>query len=163
MWITICATIRGLTIGNSSANDVWDPPKFRGGNFLHSPGVERRKARRPTCKVPGWSSVPICRHSRRRCRQCSSSRMRCGGEAERARMAWNTSASRRTSLSAELERAVHQAALSSLDMNAPFVCVWGKTHRRVHRIQREYGTLAGRCLTDRPLVTSAYLLADPTQ
>jgi len=43
--------------------------------------------------------------------------------------------------SADIERAVHEVALSGLDVDAPFVCVWGKTYRRVHRVQREYGTL----------------------
>ena len=53
--------------------------------------------------------------------------------------------------SAEIERAVHEVALSGLDVDAPFVCVWGKTYRRVHRIQREYGTLAGNVPVTRTL------------
>lgn len=44
---------------------------------------------------------------------------------------------------AELERAVHHVALSSLDVDAPFVCVWGKHYRRVHRTERAYSTMAG--------------------
>ena len=43
---------------------------------------------------------------------------------------------------AQVEAAIHEAALSSLDLNAPFVRVWGKTYRRVHRAPRTYGTLA---------------------
>ena len=46
---------------------------------------------------------------------------------------------------------MHEVALSSLDVDAPFVCVWGKTYRRVHRIQREYGTLAGNVSVMRTL------------
>lgn len=34
---------------------------------------------------------------------------------------------------ADLERAVHETALRGLDIDAPFVRVWGKTYRRVHR------------------------------
>jgi hypothetical protein len=52
---------------------------------------------------------------------------------------------------AELECAVHQAALRGLDVDAPFVKVWGKTYRRVHRTARTYGTMAGPVAVERTL------------
>ena len=44
---------------------------------------------------------------------------------------------------AEVEAAVHQTTLASLDIDAPFVRVWGKDYRRVHRAERTYATMAG--------------------
>lgn len=44
---------------------------------------------------------------------------------------------------AEVEAAVHQVALTSLDINEPFVRVWGKDYRRLQRAERTYSTMAG--------------------
>lgn len=52
---------------------------------------------------------------------------------------------------ADLERAVHETALRGLDIDAPFVRVWGKTYRRVHRTERTYGTMAGPVVVERTL------------
>ena len=52
---------------------------------------------------------------------------------------------------AELECAVHQTVLSSLDIDAPFVRVWGKQYRRVHRTERTYGTMSGSVSVTRTL------------
>ena len=52
---------------------------------------------------------------------------------------------------AEVERAVHEATLSSLDIDAPFVRVWGKTYRRLHRTLRSYRTMAGSVPVTRTL------------
>ena len=53
--------------------------------------------------------------------------------------------------SAELECAVHQTVLGSLDIDVPFVRVWGKSYRRVHRTERSYGTMAGSVPVTRTL------------
>lgn len=37
---------------------------------------------------------------------------------------------------AAVERGVHHVALSGLDVDAPFIRVWGKHYRRVHRVGR---------------------------
>jgi hypothetical protein len=52
---------------------------------------------------------------------------------------------------ADLECAVHQTVLGSLDIDAPFVRVWGKSYRRVHRTERAYGTMAGAVPVTRTL------------
>jgi hypothetical protein len=56
---------------------------------------------------------------------------------------------------------VHEVALSGLDVDAAFVCVWGKTYRRVHRIQREYGTLAGNVPVMRTLYREVGVRSGP--
>ena len=53
--------------------------------------------------------------------------------------------------SAAVEREVHAAALSSLDVDAPLIRVWGKHYRRVHRQTRSYATLAGQVPVTRTL------------
>lgn len=52
---------------------------------------------------------------------------------------------------AEVERGVHHVALSGLDVDAPYIRVWGKHYRRVHRIARTYGSLAGPVTVERTL------------
>jgi hypothetical protein len=52
---------------------------------------------------------------------------------------------------AEIERGVHHVALSGLDIDAPYIRVWGKHYRRVHRIARTYGSLAGPVTVERTL------------
>ena len=52
---------------------------------------------------------------------------------------------------AELECAVHQTVLGSLDIDVPFVRVWGKSYRRVHRTERAYGTMSGTVSVTRTL------------
>jgi hypothetical protein len=86
-----------------------------------------------------------------------------GSEAGRAATVWNTSASREeiAQRSEDIERAVHEVALSSLDIDAAFVCVWGKTYRRVHRTQREYGTLAGNVPVMRTLYREVGMRTGP--
>lgn len=44
---------------------------------------------------------------------------------------------------AEVERQIHGALLQSLDVDAPFVEINGKEHRRVHRAEATYFTMAG--------------------
>lgn len=63
---------------------------------------------------------------------------------------------------AQVEAAIHEAALSSLDLNAPFVRVWGKTYRRVHRAPRTYGTLAGPVTVHRTLYREVGLRTGPS-
>jgi hypothetical protein len=63
---------------------------------------------------------------------------------------------------AAIEAAVHETALSSLDVNAPFVQVWGKTYRRVHRAPRTYGTMAGPVTVFRTLYRPLGERAGPT-
>jgi len=53
--------------------------------------------------------------------------------------------------SAELECAVHQTVLGSLDIDAPFVRVCGKSYRRVHRTERAYAAMAGAVPVTRKL------------
>ena len=48
-----------------------------------------------------------------------------------------------TLATAQVEQNVHGIALSGLDVDVPFICVWGKHYRRVHRIARTYGSLSG--------------------
>jgi hypothetical protein len=69
-----------------------------------------------------------------------------GGDVDYAR--FEEDVAKRT---AEVECAVHEVALSGLDVVAPFVTVWGKTYRRVHRTTRQYGTLAGNATVERTL------------
>lgn len=45
---------------------------------------------------------------------------------------------------AAVKQGVHQVALSGLDVDLPFIPLWGKADRRVHRIVRTYGSLARR-------------------
>jgi hypothetical protein len=52
---------------------------------------------------------------------------------------------------AELECAVHETALGGLNIDAPFVRVWGKTYRRVHSSERNFGTMAGTARVHRTL------------
>lgn len=52
---------------------------------------------------------------------------------------------------AKVEQAVHQIALSGLDVDVPFIRVWGKHYRRVHRIERTYGSLSGPVTVERTL------------
>jgi hypothetical protein len=52
---------------------------------------------------------------------------------------------------ADVERGVHHVALSGLDVDAPYIRVWGKHYRRVHRIARTYGSLAGPVTVERTL------------
>ncbi|MFK7989041.1 MAG: ISKra4 family transposase [Sandaracinaceae bacterium] len=52
---------------------------------------------------------------------------------------------------AAVERAVHGVTLAALDIDAPFVKVWGKTYRRVHRAERTFGTLSGPVKVTRTL------------
>jgi hypothetical protein len=46
---------------------------------------------------------------------------------------------------------MHQVALSGLDVDVPFIRVWGKQYCRVHRIQRTYGSLSGPVAVERTL------------
>ena len=43
----------------------------------------------------------------------------------------------------KVEQEVHGIALSGLDVDVPFIRVWGKHYPRVHRIERTYGSLSG--------------------
>ena len=52
---------------------------------------------------------------------------------------------------AELECAVHKTALAGLNIDAPFIRVWGKTYRRVHSAERNFATLAGKARVHRTL------------
>jgi hypothetical protein len=52
---------------------------------------------------------------------------------------------------AEVDQSVHQIALSGLDVDAPFIRVWGKSYRRVHRIARTYASLSGPVKVERTL------------
>lgn len=52
---------------------------------------------------------------------------------------------------AKVEQNVHHIALSGLDVNVPFIRVWGKHYRRVHRIERTYGSLSGPVVVERTL------------
>jgi hypothetical protein len=52
---------------------------------------------------------------------------------------------------AKIEQDVHQVALSGLDVDVPFIRVWGKHYRRVHRIERTYGSLSGPVVVERTL------------
>ncbi|HKO66705.1 MAG TPA: hypothetical protein VJU53_02775 [Burkholderiaceae bacterium] len=52
---------------------------------------------------------------------------------------------------AEVDQAVHQIALSGLDVDAPFIRVWGRCYRRVHRIERTYASLSGPVAVERTL------------
>jgi hypothetical protein len=55
---------------------------------------------------------------------------------------------------AEVEQHVHQIALSGLDVDLPFIRVWGKHYRRVHRIERTYGSLSGPVKVERTRIAS---------
>lgn len=46
---------------------------------------------------------------------------------------------------------MHQIALSGLDVDVPFIRVWGEHYRRVHRIERTYGSLSGPVAVERTL------------
>jgi hypothetical protein len=46
-------------------------------------------------------------------------------------------------VAAAVERGVHHVALSGLDVDAPYIRVWGKCYRRLHRIARTYGSMPG--------------------
>jgi hypothetical protein len=50
---------------------------------------------------------------------------------------------------AEVDQSVHQIALSGLDVDVPFIRVWGKSYRRVHRIARTYASLSGPVTVER--------------
>lgn len=52
---------------------------------------------------------------------------------------------------ADLEKGVHQVALRSLDIDAPYIRVWGKYYRRVHRAERAFGTMGGPVTIQRTL------------
>jgi hypothetical protein len=52
---------------------------------------------------------------------------------------------------AEVERGVHHVALRGLDVNAPFIRVWGKHYRRVHRVARTNASLSGPVTIERTL------------
>jgi hypothetical protein len=52
---------------------------------------------------------------------------------------------------AKVEQEVHRIALSGLDVDVPFIRVWGKHYRRVHRIERTYGSLSGPVVVERTL------------
>ena len=52
---------------------------------------------------------------------------------------------------AKVEQGVHQIALSSLDVDVPFIRVWGKHYRRVHRMERAYNSLSGPIVVERTL------------
>jgi len=52
---------------------------------------------------------------------------------------------------AEIERGVHQVALRGLDVDAPYIRVWGRHYRRVHRVARTYASLAGPVTVERTL------------
>jgi hypothetical protein len=52
---------------------------------------------------------------------------------------------------AEIECAVHETVLSGFNIDAPFVRVWGKTYRRVHGSERNFGTMAGTARVHRTL------------
>ena len=52
---------------------------------------------------------------------------------------------------AEFECTVHETALSGLNIDAPSVRVWGKTCRRVHSGERNFGTMAGTARVHRTL------------
>jgi hypothetical protein len=57
----------------------------------------------------------------------------------------------RAHATAEVERGVHHVALSGLDVDAPYIRVWGKYYRCVRRIARTYGSLAGPVTVERTL------------
>lgn len=50
---------------------------------------------------------------------------------------------------AELECAVHEVALRGLNVDVPFIRVWGKTYRRMHSAERNFATLAGKARVHR--------------
>jgi hypothetical protein len=52
---------------------------------------------------------------------------------------------------AKIEQEVHRIALSGLDVDVPFIRVWGKHYRRVHRTERTYGSLSGPVVVERTL------------
>ena len=52
---------------------------------------------------------------------------------------------------AKVEQDMHQVALSGLDVDVPFIRVWGKHYRRVHRIERTYASLSGPVVVERTL------------
>jgi len=52
---------------------------------------------------------------------------------------------------ASVEQCIHQVALSGLDVDAPFIRVWGKHYRRVHRIDRTYASISGPVTVKRAL------------
>jgi hypothetical protein len=52
---------------------------------------------------------------------------------------------------AKFEQDVHQIVLSGLDVDVPFIRVWGKHYCRVHRIERTYGSLSGPVIVERTL------------
>jgi hypothetical protein len=79
-----------------------------------------------------------------------------GGDVDYAR--FEEDVAKRT---AEVECAVHEVALSGLDVDAPFVMVWGKTYRRVHRTTRQYGTLAGNATVERTLYREVGVRSGP--
>ncbi len=62
---------------------------------------------------------------------------------------------------AELECAVHETALSGLNIDAPFVRVWGKTYRRAHSSERNFGTMAGTARVHRTLYRQVGLRNGP--
>jgi hypothetical protein len=62
---------------------------------------------------------------------------------------------------AELECTMHETALSGLNIDAPFVRVWGKTYRRVHSSERNFGTMAGTVRVHRTLYRQVGLRNGP--
>lgn len=52
---------------------------------------------------------------------------------------------------AEIERAVHQSVLQSLDIDEPQVVIDGRVHTRVHRAEGRYYTPAGDVIVERAL------------
>jgi hypothetical protein len=54
-------------------------------------------------------------------------------------------------VTAKVEQDVHSIALSGLDVDVPFIRVWGRHYRRVHRIARTYGSLSGPVTVERTL------------
>jgi hypothetical protein len=51
----------------------------------------------------------------------------------------------------KVEQDVHRNALSGLDVDVPFICVWSKHYRSVHRIARTYGSLSEPIAVERRL------------
>lgn len=51
----------------------------------------------------------------------------------------------------EVERGVHHVGLRGLDVDAPYIRVWGKQYRRVQRIARTCGSMAGPVTVERTL------------
>lgn len=58
---------------------------------------------------------------------------------------------RAATAAAAVEQGMHEVALRGLDVDAPYIRVWGKHYRRVHRVARTYGSLAGPVTVERTL------------